>query len=123
VNQDGETDTLPAHVVIIQHNGGPIMDKSGLRWLPTPSKLCAPVRVSHWFHNSVVIERGPLVFVLKIGQTWRQEKRSGPSKDGEVFPSTPWNYARSSLQPIPARLSKCWRRLSKRSLSASSLRR
>lgn len=52
-----------------------------------------PVRASHWFHNSVVIERGPLVFSLKIGQSWRQEKQTGPSKDWEVFPTTPWNYA------------------------------
>ena len=51
------------------------------------------VRTSHWFHNAVAIERGPLVFSLKINQSWRQEKQTGPSKDWEVFPTTPWNYA------------------------------
>ena len=56
-------------------------------------RLPMPVRASRWFHNSVVIERGPLVFSLKIGQSWRQEKQTGPSKDWEVFPTTPWNYA------------------------------
>jgi hypothetical protein len=55
--------------------------------------LPMPVRASHWFHNSIVIERGPLVFSLKIGQSWRQEKQTGRSKDWEVFPTTPWNYA------------------------------
>jgi hypothetical protein len=51
------------------------------------------VRISRWFHNSVAIERGPLVYSLKIGQSWRTEKRSGPATDYELFPTTPWNYA------------------------------
>jgi len=56
-------------------------------------KLPMTVRSSTWFHNSVAIERGPLVYSLKINQSWRQEKQTGPSKDWEVFPTTPWNYA------------------------------
>jgi len=56
-------------------------------------KLPLVVTASVWPNNSVVIERGPLVFSLKIGQSWRQEKQTGPSKDWEVFPTTPWNYA------------------------------
>jgi hypothetical protein len=51
------------------------------------------VRTSTWFHNSVSIERGPLVYSLKINQSWRQEKQTGRSKDWELFPTTPWNYA------------------------------
>jgi hypothetical protein len=51
------------------------------------------IRASTWFHNSIAIERGPLVYSLKINQSWREEKRTGPSKDFEVFPTTPWNYA------------------------------
>jgi DUF1680 family protein len=56
-------------------------------------QLPMPVRASTWYHDSIAIERGPLVFSLKIGQSWRQEKQTGPSKDWEVFPTTPWNYA------------------------------
>jgi hypothetical protein len=56
-------------------------------------QLPMPVRVTRWLHNSAVMERGPLVFSLKIGQSWRVEKQNGPSKDWEVFPTTPWNYA------------------------------
>ncbi len=52
-----------------------------------------PVRVSHWYHNSIAVERGPLVYSLKIGETWRKEKQTGPAVDWEVFPTTPWNYA------------------------------
>ena len=51
------------------------------------------IRASTWFHNSVAIERGPLVYSLKINQSWREEKHTGPSKDWEVFPTSPWNYA------------------------------
>lgn len=51
------------------------------------------VRASDWTHHSIAIERGPLVYSLKIKQSWRQEKQTGPSKDWEVFPTTPWNYA------------------------------
>lgn len=56
-------------------------------------RLPMPVRTSTWYHDSIAIERGPLVFSLKIGQSWRQEKQMGLSKDWEVFPVTPWNYA------------------------------
>jgi hypothetical protein len=56
-------------------------------------RLPMTVRASSGFHNSICIERGPLVFSLKISQSWRQEKQTGPSKDWEVFPTTPWNYA------------------------------
>jgi DUF1680 family protein len=50
------------------------------------------VRVSHWYHNSIAVERGPLVYSLKIGESWRKEKQTGPVVDWEVFPTTPWNY-------------------------------
>jgi DUF1680 family protein len=50
------------------------------------------VRVSHWYHNSIAVERGPLVYSLKIGESWRKEKQTGPAVDWEVFPTTPWNY-------------------------------
>ncbi|MBM4457995.1 MAG: hypothetical protein FJ011_09565 [Chloroflexi bacterium] len=50
-------------------------------------------------HNAAVaIERGPLVYALKIGEEWRQVNqerphREPPHADWEVYPTTPWNYA------------------------------
>ena len=52
-----------------------------------------PVRTSTWYNNSVAVERGPLVYSLKIGESWHQIKQTGPAADWEVYPTTPWNYA------------------------------
>ena len=51
-----------------------------------------------WYENSVSIERGPVVYALKIGQ---QAKKVTNDKDPvqygssyeEILPTTPWNYA------------------------------
>ena len=51
------------------------------------------IRVSHWINNSVGIERGPLVYALKIGEDWRKLRGKDPYADWEVYPATPWNYA------------------------------
>ena len=50
-------------------------------------------RVSNWYNNSIALERGPLVYSLKVGESWHKIKQTGPATDWEVFPSTPWNYA------------------------------
>ena len=57
-------------------------------------------RVSRWENNSVAIERGPLVFSLKIGETWNQLVADTLAPDWEVRPTTPWNYG---LEFNPAR--------------------
>jgi hypothetical protein len=49
-------------------------------------------RISRWYHNSAAIERGPLVFSLKIGEDWRRIKVQGLTADWQVEPTTPWNY-------------------------------
>jgi hypothetical protein len=51
------------------------------------------VRTSIWYNNSIAIERGPLVYSLKIGESWNKIKQTGPAADWEVYPTTPWNYA------------------------------
>ncbi len=52
------------------------------------------VTVSRWYENSAAIERGPLIFVLEIGEEWK--KIANQNKNGafyyEVYPTTPWNY-------------------------------
>jgi uncharacterized protein len=52
-----------------------------------------PVRAQRRYHDSVAIERGPLVFALKVGEDWRQVRGELPHADWEVYPTTPWNYA------------------------------
>ena len=51
-------------------------------------------RYSQWYQNSMGIERGPLVYALKIGEDWREVKKAGQEDTyWEVLPQTPWNYA------------------------------
>jgi DUF1680 family protein len=51
------------------------------------------LRTSTWYNNSVAVERGPLVYSLKIGESWSKFKSTGPSTDWEIYPTSPWNYA------------------------------
>jgi hypothetical protein len=50
-------------------------------------------RVSRWFHNSVAVERGPLVFSYGIGESWVKLGDRGMTADWQVFPTSGWNYA------------------------------
>jgi DUF1680 family protein len=50
------------------------------------------LRTSRHYQNSVAVERGPLVFSLKVGEDWRQIKGEAPHADWEIYPTTPWNY-------------------------------
>ena len=58
-------------------------------------ELRFPLRVvnTSWYNNSVAVERGPLVFSLKIDESWSPLRKTGPATDWEVYPTTPWNYA------------------------------
>jgi DUF1680 family protein len=56
-------------------------------------ELPMEIRLSRWYENSLGIERGPLVYALKIGEDWKE--RTAPDRDDtfwEVFPTTPWIY-------------------------------
>ncbi|MCJ7737597.1 MAG: glycoside hydrolase family 127 protein, partial [Anaerolineae bacterium] len=49
-------------------------------------------------NDTVAIERGPLVYALKMGEEWRrihedQPYRELPHADWEIYATTPWNYA------------------------------
>jgi len=55
------------------------------------------VKATGRYNGSVAIERGPLVFALKIGEEWKQVNADKPHRelphgDFEVRPATPWNY-------------------------------
>ncbi len=55
------------------------------------------VKTSRRYHQAVAVERGPLVYSLKIGETWTRVNADKPHRelphgDFEVRPTTPWNY-------------------------------
>ena len=51
------------------------------------------IRKTFWYHNSIAIERGPLVYSLDIKENWKIFRELMGIKDYEVYPETPWNYA------------------------------
>lgn len=92
-----------AHGASLTVNGKPVAGvKPGTfhrverNWKPGDQiRLILPMRprVTRWFRNSIAIERGPIVYSLKIGEDWRKIRDHGPTADWEVHPTTPWNYA------------------------------
>jgi len=56
--------------------------------------LAMDFRYSKWYENSLGIERGPLVYALKIKEEWREVTKKGYDDTfWEVLPKSPWNYA------------------------------
>jgi uncharacterized protein len=50
------------------------------------------------YNAAVAVERGPLVYALKMGEDWRrintnEPYRELPHADWEIYPTAPWNYA------------------------------
>jgi len=56
-------------------------------------RLPMNVRMQRRYHNSISIERGPLVYSLLIGEYWKKIRGEKPHADYEVYPTTQWNYA------------------------------
>ncbi|MFK5973856.1 MAG: glycoside hydrolase family 127 protein [Flavobacteriaceae bacterium] len=56
-------------------------------------KFPMEIKITRWFEGSVAIERGPLLYALKIEEDW-QEKKTNEWEDTfyEVYPKSPWNY-------------------------------
>ena len=59
-------------------------------------ELPMTIKTDRWYENAVSVERGPLVYALKIEEQWVEKKSYSP-KYGEtwweVYPQTAWNYA------------------------------
>lgn len=51
------------------------------------------IETSHWFHNSVAVERGPLVYALDMKERWKAVREVAGVRDYEVYPESDWNYA------------------------------
>lgn len=68
------------------------------------------VSVSRWYEGSASIERGPLLYALRIGEKWNkvQDDRKFGDKYGdwyyEVYPTTPWNYCLKNESISPEKL-------------------
>ena len=57
------------------------------------------ITLSRWYEDAVAVERGPLVYALKVGEHWKQVRNSDHYGNyDEVFPTTPWNYG---LMEVP----------------------
>lgn len=60
-------------------------------------RLPMQAMLSTRYHDAVSVERGPLVYALRIGEQWTRVNadkphRELPHADFEVRPTTPWNY-------------------------------
>ncbi len=58
------------------------------------------VRFSKWYHDSVAVERGSLVYALKMEENWEKERECCGIADYHISSTEPWNYA-LNLQDIP----------------------
>lgn len=54
------------------------------------------IKVSNWVNNSVGVERGPLVYSLKMDENWKKinnhSYNNSDFSEYEVFPKNNWNY-------------------------------
>lgn len=55
-------------------------------------QLPMEVRTSNWARNSRAIERGPLVYALKLGERWEKGSQAEEGDYYSVYPTTDWNY-------------------------------
>jgi uncharacterized protein len=63
--------------------------------------------VSMRYNEAIAVERGPLVYSLRLGEQWTRVNadkphRELPHADFEVRPTTPWNYGLVADDPDPA---------------------
>lgn len=108
----GQKTTFPFHLRIPAWCKMPSVTINGKRWELLPVKgiavinkewsagdvvelsLPVEVTVSRWYENSATVERGPLVYALKIGEDWKSVLNTdnfGPFYY-EVLPTSSWNY-------------------------------
>ena len=60
-------------------------------------ELPMEISISRWYENSLAVERGPLVYALKIDEEWKKiTNKKDPEVYGEyyyeVYPKSDWNY-------------------------------
>ncbi len=95
-----KTATIKVNGTIFKEEAGNTIAKISRRWRSGDVlELALPMHISKnkWYENSVSIERGPLVYGLKIGEDRQFVKnQTDPEEYGEGYyeirPTTPWNY-------------------------------
>lgn len=67
-------------------------------------KLPMTLRRSSWYERTAAIKRGPLVYALRVEETWSDVDPAQPREAREVRPASAWNYAllRSELEDLEA---------------------
>jgi len=55
-------------------------------------KLPMTMSTSNWGHNSRTIERGPLVYALKLEEKWEKGNNNVEGDYFSVYPKSEWNY-------------------------------
>ncbi|GAB3586009.1 glycoside hydrolase family 127 protein [Hymenobacter daeguensis] len=55
-------------------------------------RLPMPVRTSSWARNSRTLERGPLVYALRIKEQWQESQHPDEGRYFTLAPLSPWNY-------------------------------
>jgi uncharacterized protein len=66
------------------------------RWQPDDKieiNLPMKPRLTHGYHKSATVERGPLIFSLAISEQWEKFRTRGMTADWAVNPKSDWNYA------------------------------
>jgi DUF1680 family protein len=58
-------------------------------------KLPMQVSTSNWGRNSRAVERGPLVYALKVGERWEKGNDKYEGDYFSVYPTANWNYGLS----------------------------
>lgn len=56
-------------------------------------RLPMQVKLQRRYHSAVSIERGPLVYALKMEEDWKLLRGELPHADWEIYPKSAWNYA------------------------------
>ena len=70
-----------------------IVDRSWKNGDQVELELPMKVKLNRWVENSVSVERGPLVYALKIEEDWTEVENSDKYGNfSEVRPRNPWNY-------------------------------
>lgn len=89
----GATVTINDHVEQVQSGTFYRVERTWRDETDIVLRLPMAVKAQTRYHRSVSLERGPLVYALKIGEEWRQLRGEEPHADWELYPTTPWNYA------------------------------
>ncbi|MGC3944059.1 MAG: glycoside hydrolase family 127 protein [Chryseolinea sp.] len=50
------------------------------------------ITTSTWGRNSRAVERGPLVYALKVGEKWEKSNEATEGDYFSIYPTTDWNY-------------------------------